>query len=154
MLIMLATGIACATDRCALFLQVIKQPEETVLLEIPVAPRDLFCIDYTHSSDHTPIHDIFKIDEDGTIVLIEEDYDWYGAGLEFHPDADATISFIGDKVRVFLNRAFPHVPLRVGRVANHTLTYKDKIVPLLHIARGGDRVWIVTARKGGTRDRQ
>ena len=153
-LLVCATGTARCAEEQSLFLQVIKQPEGTVLLEFPVAVQDLFYIDYTHSSDHTPVHDIFTIDDRGTIILIEEDYAWYGAGLEFHPRAQANISFTGDRVRVFLDRVFPQIPLRVGRVAGHTLTYKDRTIPLLTIAEGGDRVWIVTVHKGGTRDRQ
>ncbi len=146
------TGTALSIDRDNLLLQVIKQPEGKVLLQLSVEEGDLFYIDYTHSSDHTPVHDIFKIDKKGTIVLIEEDYDWYGSGLEFHPEADATISFTGDRVRVFLNRVFPHIPLRVGRVAGHTLIYKDKKIPLLTIAEGGDRVWILSVKKGALND--
>jgi hypothetical protein len=146
------TGKAFSVDSNDFFLRVIKQPEETVILEFPVAKGDHFYIDYTHSSDHTPIHDIFTIGEAGMIILIEEDYAWYGAGLEFHPDADAQISLTGDRVRVLLHRTFPYLPLRVGRVAGHTLTYKDKKIPLLAIAEGGDRVWIVTVKKGETND--
>ncbi|MBN2568629.1 MAG: DUF1850 domain-containing protein, partial [Deltaproteobacteria bacterium] len=100
---------ALSVDKVDLLLQVIKQPEGEVLLQFPVEKGDLFYVDYNHSSDHTPVHDIFKIDEEGTIVLIEEDYAWYGAGLEFHPDADATISFTGDRVRVLLKRTFPYL---------------------------------------------
>jgi len=139
---------ALSVDRVDLLLQVIKQPEGEVLLQFPVEKGDLFHVNYTHSSDHTPVHDTFKIDDKGTIVLIEEDYEWYGAGLEFHPDADAKIFFTGDRVRVLLNRVFPHLPLRVGRVAGHTLTYKDRTIPLLAIAKGGDRLWILTVKKG------
>jgi len=146
------TGAVFPAEGNNIFLQVIKQPEGKVILEFPVEKGDHFYLDYTHSSDHTPVHDIFKIDAAGAIVLIEEDYDWYGAGLEFHPDADAKISFTGDRVRVFLNRTFPHFPLRVGRVAGHTLTYKDKKIPLLTIAEGGDRVWILTVKKGAAND--
>ena len=143
---------ALSVDAVDLLLQVIKQPEGEVLLQFPVERGDLFHVSYTHSSDHTPVYDTFKIDEKGTIVLIEEDYEWYGAGLEFHPDADAKISFTGGRVRVLLNRIFPHLPLRVGRVAGHVFKYKDKEIPLLSIAEGGDRLWIVTVKEGASHE--
>lgn len=125
-----------------LFLQIVKLPEETVLEEFNVNRGDRFFIDYIHSSDHTPIHDIFLIDEQGAIVLIEEDYDWYGAGLEFHPRANATLSFDGTTTRVFLHRVFPHFLLRVGRVANHIVTCRDRKIALKDLAAGGSLVWI------------
>jgi len=124
-----------------LHLQVVGQPEGKVLLEFQVETGDLFYIDYVHSSDHTPVHDIFRIDEGG-IVLIEENFDWYGSGLESLTNAGARVCLAGDKTRVFLNRKFPMFLLRVGRVAGHVITYKDNRVPLLSIARGGDSVWI------------
>ncbi|MBN2687128.1 MAG: DUF1850 domain-containing protein [Deltaproteobacteria bacterium] len=123
-------------------LQVVKQPEETVLAEWTVTPGDRFFIDYVHSSDHTPIHDVFLIDEEGAIVLIEEAYDWYGAGLEFQSQADAAVVFDGTKTRVYLNRLFPHFLLRVGRVANHVITCHGRALPLKDIASGGSLVWI------------
>jgi len=111
------------------------------LLEYQVKRGDLFHIDYTHSSDHTPVHDVFRIDERG-IVLIEEAFDWYGSGLEFLSNEGAKISLTGDKTRVFLDRECPRLLLRVGRVAGHVISYKDKTVPLLTVAEGGDSVWI------------
>ena len=131
-----------AVQNGELCLQIVKQPEGTVLAECNVTRGDHFFIDYIHSSDHTPIHDVFMIDEEGSIVLIEEDYDWYGAGLEFHSRADSTISFDGTTTRVYLHRVFPHFLLRVGRVANHIVTCRGRKIPLKDIAAGGSLVWI------------
>jgi len=131
-----------------LHLQVVGQPEGKVLLEFQVETGDLFYIDYVHSSDHTPVHDIFRMDKGG-IVLIEEDFDWYGSGLESLSNAGARVSLSGDKTRVFLHRECPRFLLRVGRVAGHVITYKDSKVPLLSIAKGGDSVWIRLVKKGG-----
>lgn len=125
-----------------LILQIVKQPEETVLAEFNINRGDHFFIDYIHSSDHTPIHDVFLIDEQGSIVLIEEDYVWYGAGLEFHPQSDSTLSFDGTATRVFLHRTFPHFLLRVGRVANHIVTCRGRKISLKDLAAGGSLVWI------------
>ncbi len=136
-----------AAEKSDLYLQVVGQPGGRVLLEFQVEAGDLFYIDYVHSSDHTPIHDIFRMDEGG-IVLIEEDFDWYGSGLESLSNAGARVSLSGNKTRVFLHRKCPRFLLRVGRVAGHVITYKDNQIPLLSIARGGDSVWIRLVKKG------
>ncbi|MBW2544806.1 MAG: DUF1850 domain-containing protein [Deltaproteobacteria bacterium] len=147
LLIQLLNAPVFAAEKSSLYLQVVGQPEGRVLLEFQVEAGDLFYIDYVHSSDHTPVHDIFRMDEDG-IVLIEENFDWYGSGLEFLSNAGARVSLSGDKTRVFLHRECPRLLLRVGRVAGHVITYKDSRTPLLSIARGGDSVWIRLVKKG------
>jgi len=136
-----------AVEKSDLYLQVVGQPEGRILLEFQVEAGDLFYIDYVHSSDHTPIHDIFRMDKGG-IVLIEEVFDWYGSGLEYLSNAGARVSLSGNKTRVFLHRKCLRFLLRVGRVAGHVITYKDNRIPLLSIARGGDSVWIRLVRKG------
>jgi hypothetical protein len=136
-----------STERGSLFLQIVKQPEDTILVQFEIERGDYFYLDYTHSSDLTPVHDIFQINEQDEIVLLEEDYYWYGAGLEFHPDANAHISYDDKKTKVHLYRVFTHFLLRVGRVAGHVITYKDKKVFLKDITRGGSLVWIRVIRK-------
>jgi hypothetical protein len=81
------------------------------------------------------------IDDNGEIVLIEESYRWYGAGLESRADVGKT-DFSGEWTRVRMRRPFPRFLLRVGEVANHVLTIHDQRVPLLSIARGRESVWI------------
>ncbi|MBN2516310.1 MAG: DUF1850 domain-containing protein [Deltaproteobacteria bacterium] len=130
-----------------LVLQIVKQPENTTLVEFNIERGDYFYLDYTHSSDLTPVHDIFQINEQDEIVLLEEDYYWYGAGLEFHPDANAHISYTDKKTKVLLYRVFPHFLLRVGRVAGHVITYKNQRIFLKDIAKGGSSVWIRVIRK-------
>ena len=136
-----------SVERGSLFLQIVKQPEDTILVEFKIERGDYFYLDYTHSSDLTPVHDIFQINDQDTIVLLEEDYYWYGAGLEFHPDANAHISYEDKKTKVRLYRVFPHFLLRVGRVAGHVITYKKQRVFLKDIAKGGSLVWIRVIRK-------
>lgn len=148
LLILLLPVPVCSAAKDTLHLEVVGQPEGRVLLDFQVEAGDLFYIDYVHSSDHTPVHDIFQIDEGG-IVLIEEDFDWYGSGLESVSNAGAKVSLSGDKTRVFLHRECPRFLLRVGRVAGHVITYKENRIPLLSIAKGGDSVWIRLVKKGG-----
>lgn len=125
----------------SLTFQVVSAVGEEVLWESPVKQGDRFTIEYRHSSDHTPVRDLFTIGDEGEIVLIEESYLWYGAGLESHPDVGKT-DFSGDWTRVQMHRVFPRFLLRVGEVANHVLTINSQKISLLSIARGRESVWI------------
>ncbi|MEW6377513.1 MAG: DUF1850 domain-containing protein [Thermodesulfobacteriota bacterium] len=118
---------------------------EKILLDFPAKPGDRFYIHYIHSSDKTPVHDIFEIGASGEMILIEENFDWYGAGLEFMNWEKASINFEGGKIRVYLNRPLPFLRLRVGRVANHTLIFNGVAISLKDIARGGEllKIWVI-----------
>ncbi len=134
-----ASSGSCEQER--LILQIVRTVGEEVLWESPVKRGDRFTIEYRHSSDHTPVRDLFMIGNDGEIILIEESYLWYGAGLESHPDVGKT-DFSGDWTRVRLHRPFPRFLLRVGEITNHVLTLYGQDIPLLSIARERDSVWI------------
>jgi hypothetical protein len=148
LLVLWVPGSASTAESGALYLQVVRPPEDSVLLEFQVEDGDLFYIDYVHSSDHTPVHDVFQIRQD-TIVLTEERFDWYGSGLESLSHDGARVAFEGDATRVFLNREMPRLLLRVGRVAGHVMTCQGRSYPLLSVAEGGDRLWIRLVRKNG-----
>ncbi len=149
LLIQLSIIPVFAEERSDLYLQVVGQPGMEILLEFRVEAGDLFYMDYIHSSDHTPVHDVFRMDEDG-IVLIEEAFDWYGAGLESVSNSGVSVSFSGNKTRVFMHRKCPRFLLRVGRVAGHVITYKDIRTPLLSVAKGGESVWVRVVKKERT----
>lgn len=143
----IAGGVAPSSgaESVCLRLEVVRRADGHVLWAHPVQAGEKFTIDYRHSSDHTPVLDIFQIAADGTLVLIEERFDWYGSGLEFHPSAD--ISFSGAQTRVRLHRPFAEIPLRVGEVAGHGLTLQGMRLPLLSIAKGRESICIRIARQ-------
>jgi len=128
-----------------------------VLRRIPVEAGDSFFLDYTHSSEKTPIHDAFVVSKAGTIVLTEERFDWYAVGLEFMSrEGEAVISLDGNHTRVVLNRVFTALPIRVGWVANQTVTVGALSVALAELVEGGQllEIWTERRRGGGTHDRQ
>ncbi len=138
-----------AAGSARLLLEVVRRADDRVLWAHPVQAGDHFTIDYRHSSDHTPVHDKFEITADGTMILIEERFDWYGSGLEFHPSAE--ISFSGSQTLVRLHRPFAEIPLRVGEVAGHVLTVQGMRLPLLSIAKGRESVCIRITRQPAER---
>jgi len=135
-------------------LRVVREPGGSCLLNRPVRAGDRFYLEYTHSSDLTPVRDTFVIDEGGGIRIVSEEYDWYGAGLEFQSHGGRTVRFGEKKTVVTLDRPMDPFYLRVGRTANHVLTVGGKAYPLKTIAEGGDRVRIfaVAEEKPGRKE--
>jgi len=143
-----APAASCMEE--SIIFQIVRTVGEEVLWESPVKRGDHFTIEYRHSSDHTPVRDLFRIGDKGEIILIEESYLWYGAGLESHPDVGKT-DFSADCTRVRMQRVFPRFLLRVGEVANHILTIHGREIPLLSIAKGRESVWIRTTKSANKR---
>jgi len=127
-------------------LQLVHRKENHVLCSFPIRPGEEFILSYRHSSDHTPVVDRFQVTSKGRIVLLEERFAWYGAGLAFHPQEDIDISQPWTRIR--LHRPMDPFYLRVGRVAGHQLHIRDQTIFLLDIAPGGSCLWIRVRAKG------
>jgi hypothetical protein len=121
------------------FLLVLENRESRrVLLRLPLQPGEFFQYEYLHSSDYTPVRDTFRIDEDGNMILVEESFLWYGAGLEFQDHGEAQLSFAGPWTRVHLNRGFSQLAIRVGRVARQILTVRGQDYRLDELEKPGE----------------
>lgn len=129
----------------SLQLQILRHPDGDLLWHVPVRPGDLFRLEYTHSSDGTPVRDLFRVEEDGYIVILEEQYLWYGSGLESHPQA--SISFDGCYTRVTVNRRLQQLLLRVGRVSHQVIWSGDSRVALADLAPGGSLLQLRIAKR-------
>ena len=137
---------ACPAESTnGLQLQILRHPDDGLLWHAPVGLGDLFRLEYTHSSDGTPVRDIFRVVEDGHFVMLEEQYLWYGAGLESHPHAK--ISFDGKWTRVSVDRPFQELLIRVGRVSNQVISSGDSRIPLSALAPGGSLLRIRIAKR-------
>jgi hypothetical protein len=139
------TAASLRAESAYMLLEIVRRADDQVLWAQPVLAGDSVALDYRHSSDHTPVHDVFQVTAEGAFVLVEERFDWYGSGLEFHPSAD--ITFSGSQTVVHLHRPFPQIPLRVGEVAQHVLTVHQTRVPLLSIAKGRESICIRISRQ-------
>jgi hypothetical protein len=142
LVIALFTGNVSAQE--SFVLQIIHVETDTMLYECPVSSDDHFYLDYIHSSAKTPVQDIFTVGEGGEMILIEENFSWFGAGLEAGSTEDVKVVYDGKhkKIRVLQYRHFPHFLLRVGRIANHRITCHEKSVPLKRLTEGGELVHI------------
>lgn len=134
----------CLLSRPVYFLEVRALPGGQLLLRVPLPPTRRFELRYTHSWDKTPVWEVFTVDGQGGLVLLEEDYLWMGAGLDFQPAAD--FDFSGGRVRVRRNRTIGELRLAVGTVAGHRLALGEVEVPLSRFAPPGSRVLFTAQR--------
>jgi len=113
---------------------------EKVLFRTPTAPQKTFQLRYTHSLDKCPIIEIFRVEKDATITLLEEIYGWFGAGLEFNPPTGFT-DMKDHMVHIRgMERNFPSIPIRVGWVSGFRLEYEDQVIPLASLTSPGTLV--------------
>jgi len=117
-------------------LQIIKVKNNEVLFEVNVEKGQEISYSYTHSADGTPVEQIFEIDREGTLQLLEERYSWHGAGLETGPEKEITTK--NGEVRVTgYDRSFPELPIRVARTIPQVINVGEKEVKLSDIAEAG-----------------
>ncbi len=137
----------CQTQKES-YLEIYSMKQERVLQDFPVHEGAEFRLEYIHSSEKTPVYDFFEVNNSGSIILTEECFDWYAVGLECHADYDEADIFFDDrKTRVFLNRIFETLPIRVGWIADQVIFIGQERIVLKDITEPGDLLHITIARK-------
>lgn len=107
---------------------------------------DTFSIRYIHSSDGTPVRDTFRVGKGGQLILLEEAYLWYGAGLEFQKHDGVEWSSDGRWSIIRLDRALPELRMRIGRVAQQILVLPDRIIPFETWGQPGEGLIFTVSR--------
>ncbi len=106
-----------------------------------IYPGQEVVLSYRHSSDGTPVAQIFEVGADGALHLLEERYSWYGAGLEHGSGHHFT--YEGDTVRVSgYDRQFSELLLRVARTVPQEIVVSGESVLLADLAPGGTRLLV------------
>jgi hypothetical protein len=139
-LILFTFGLSAGGEGQTAFSLRIRNFEGANLLTLPIHTGEQFYIHYIHSSDKTPVRDTFQIDDAGQLVLVEEAFLWYGAGLEFQNHHGVQLAYDGKWSTVRLYRVFPELVIRVGRVAEQRLILKDQSIRFDRLARPGERI--------------
>lgn len=116
------------------------------IIDFPLRAGDTFFLSYLHSSDGTPVRDTFRLGEDGQLILVEEAYLWYGAGLEFQKRDGVQWTSDGRWSIIRLDRILPELRLRIGRVAQQILVLPDRVIPFDTLGRPGEGLIIAVAR--------
>lgn len=118
----------------------INQKETLVHSQIVEADQIITLI-YTHSSDGTPVQQIFTVSDSKALDLLEERYRWYGAGLEFGSGFD--ISYKDGWVYVTgYDRSFNPLPIRVALTVSQVLVINSVEIHLSDLAPAGSRLLI------------
>ncbi|MEA2087819.1 MAG: DUF1850 domain-containing protein [Candidatus Caldatribacteriota bacterium] len=105
-----------------------------------VQSGDKFVLKYTHSVALTPVWEIFIIDKDYQIVLIETDFLDHGAGLPYTTFESETFVEEEGKFKIKnMHRIMPTpIYYRIGAVRENIFYFKDKEINLSSLV--GDRL--------------
>lgn len=97
-----------------------------------VLPRDKFTLKYTHSVSLTPVWEIFIIDDNYHIVLIETDFLDHGAGLPYTAFNQEVFLHEDDKFKIInMHRVMPSpIYYMVGEIREIYFYFKDKEINL------------------------
>lgn len=97
-----------------------------------VQPGDKFTLRYTHSVALTPVWEIFIIDKDYQIILIETDFLDHGAGLPYTTFENEI--FVEEEGRFKIKNMHRNISApfyyRVGAVRENIFYFKDKKIDL------------------------
>jgi len=104
-----------------------------------VQPGDEFIFKYTHSVALTPVWEIFIIDKDYQIVLIETDFLDHGAGLPYTTFENEI--FVEEEGRFKIKNMYRIISTpfyyRIGAIRENTFYFKDKEINLSSLVGDG-----------------
>jgi len=102
-----------------------------------VAEGDEFVLSFVHSVNKRPVFDTLRVRGD-RIVIVKSRYDSFGAGMPGTSNEEGKFTVLPDGwLEWTVNRVVPEITVRVGRVANHTLSIKGREIPLSDLAEPG-----------------
>ena len=103
-----------------------------IIFKQKVQPGDKFTLKYTHSVALTPVWEIFIIDKDYQIILIETDFLDHGAGLPYSAfDQEIFVEEEGRFKIKNMHRVIPTpIYYRIGAVSENIFYFKDKEIDL------------------------
>ncbi|GAB6932026.1 DUF1850 domain-containing protein [Calditerricola satsumensis] len=119
----------------------------TALLAIPVSRGEHIALHYTHSIHRTPVIETYSIGDD-VLVLEAVRFQSYGIGMPSDVEPGQTFTVKNGWFHLdHLNRPLPHLDLRIGYVANHTLHIGPHRISLAHVATPGSWVRLNVKRE-------
>ncbi len=114
--------------------------ENKLIFKQKIQPGDKFILKYTHSVALTPVWEIFIIDKDYQIVLIETDFLDHGAGLPYTTFENEI--FVEEEGRFKIKNMHRIIPTpiyyRIGAIRENIFYFKDKEINLSSLV--GDRL--------------
>ena len=102
-----------------------------------VRPGEEFVLSFVHSVNKRPVYDTLRVEADH-LVIVKSRFDSFGAGMPEASTPDGTLTIAKDGwLEWTVNRAVSEITIRVGWVANHTLSIKDREIRLADLAEPG-----------------
>ena len=122
-------------------------PDGELIFKQKVKPGDKFILKYTHSVALTPVWEIFVINKDYQIVLIETDFLDHGAGLPYTTFENEI--FVEEEGRFKIKNMHRILPTpiyyRIGAVSENIFYFKDKEIDLSSLV--GDKLLTIETVK-------
>ncbi|MEJ5357443.1 MAG: DUF1850 domain-containing protein [Desulfobacterales bacterium] len=132
----LAAGVlsACAAGTV---LEIVREPEGQRVFCRRVQPGEEVILAYVHSVNRRPVYDTLRI-EDGRLVIVKSRFDAFGAGMPDGSTDEGSLEVLAGGILEWrLDRPVGEVTLRVGRVADHRLLFREGEVSLDRLAPPG-----------------
>lgn len=129
--------------------EVERQPAETRLLaQWRTSPGDTFTLIWTHSVTYQPVTEVYRINDDLTIGIVEMLFNEHGPNLPSAPEGSTRWEIKDGMFRVYhYDAVFEELPVRIGQVvADHTFYYQEHTIALRELSRPGGYV-IIRARR-------
>lgn len=123
--------------RDRLVLELVNGNTGRAVLCADMAEGEEFVLSFIHSVNKRPVYDTLRAAR-GRLVIVKSRFDAFGAGMPESSTEEGTLRVAEDGwLEWTTNRAVPEAVVRVGRVAEHRLHLKGRIVPLTDLAEPG-----------------
>lgn len=114
-----------------------------VIFRKRIQPGDKFILEYIHSVARTPVWEIFIIDDNYNIILVETDFLDHGAGMPYAPFGSEIFIEEEGKFKIKnMHRTMPDlIYYRIGKNSNNCFYFKDRKINLSSLL--GDELLII-----------
>ncbi len=140
-IVILLVGAVLIVRRPSCMLQVVRADDGEVVYAAPTWAGERFITEYIHSSDRTPVCQVWEVTEHCRIRLVSESYEWYGAGLE----SMAAREFSLDGNRVIISgytEEMDEIAFRVAYTVSQRFIMPDREFLLSDVAPAGSRILV------------
>lgn len=140
-----ALAFACSAEPV---LEIVREPERVRVFCRRVRSGEEVVLAYVHSVNRRPVYDTLRVEEGG-LVIVGSRFDAFGAGMPDGSTGEGTLRVLpGGGLEWTVNRPIGEVTLRVGRVADHRLLFREEGVSLASLAPPGSALTLRVGRVG------
>lgn len=132
-------------------IRLINRTQDRLFFSRKISPGDRFTFKYIHSVQKTPVYEIFTIDEEGNVILVETRVMSLGYGLPA-PTRDDEYTIEEDFLVIRnLHRNVGKLMIRVNFVRRMEIDFGQQTFDLREYGRPGDLIEVSAARKSWIR---